>query len=423
MKESLAVPESRFQSATMARGGLVDRLARAFVHRSLALLRDGRVRLLDIGSTCDFGASEGEITATISVRDVRAYRAILFGGSLGAAEAYMDGLWTCDDLPGLVRLYAVSHEAHYGLEGGLARLARPLRSLLHFSRRNTRRGSRRNVATHYDLGNDFYRLFLDETLAYSCGVFEHEKTPMREASEAKFERVCRKLELSPTDHVLEIGTGWGGFAIHAARRYGCRVTTTTISHEQYELARERVGKAGLSSQVEVLQSDYRDLEGVYDKLVSIEMIEAVGHRYFDTFFAKCAGLLKPDGRMLLQSITIADQDYERHRKDFDFIKRYIFPGASIPSVTALLVSMTRASDLRLFALDDISWHYAVTLRRWRDAFRTNLDAVRGLGYSERFVRMWEFYLGYCEGGFAERYLGDVQMLLVKPGWRPAPLTP
>jgi cyclopropane-fatty-acyl-phospholipid synthase len=286
--------------------------------------------------------------------------------------------------------------------------------------RNTREGSRRNIAAHYDLGNDFYRLFLDDTLAYSCGVFESETATMREASEAKFERIGRKLGLSPSDHVLEIGAGWGGFAIHAARRYGARVTTTTLSREQYELARERVRAAGLGGQVEVLMEDYRDLRGVYDKLVSIEMIEAVGHQYLDTFFARCARLLHPHGRMLLQSITIADQDYDRHRRDVDFIKRHVFPGASIPSVTALASSMTRASDLRLFALDDISWHYVLTLRRWREAFRANLDAVRKLGFSERFVRMWDFYLAYCEGGFAERYLGDVQLLLVKPGFRPNP---
>jgi cyclopropane-fatty-acyl-phospholipid synthase len=417
VKDMLTLFEGRVKPLAVE-FGFIDGLARGFVHHALRRVRRGRIRLVENDVVRDFGEASSLLSATISVHAPGAYRAILFKGTIGAAESYMDGLWSCDDLPSLVRMFAVSDDAHYGLEGGLARLALPFRALYHGSRRNTRKKARRNIAAHYDLGNDFYRLFLDETLAYSCGIFEDETTPMREASEAKFHRICEKLELSPSDHVLEIGTGWGGFAIHAAGRYGCRVTTTTISREQYELARQRIREANLSARVEVLMRDYRDLEGKYDKLVSIEMIEAVGHAYLDRFFAKCAEMLRPDGRMLLQSITIADQDYGRHRKDFDFIKRYIFPGASIPSVSALIASMTRASDLRVFGLDDISWHYALTLRRWREAFRANLDAVRRLGFSERFTRMWDFYLGYCEGGFAERYLGDVQMLLVKPDWRP-----
>jgi cyclopropane-fatty-acyl-phospholipid synthase len=419
VKDALVVSAERLRPANVG-ADLVDRLARSFVHRALARLRDGRIRIVERGGVLDFGARGKPPVATLSVHHPGAYRAVLFGGTIGAAEAYMDGLWSSDDLAAAVSALASSPEAHYGLEGGFTRLLRPLRSLRHFMSRNTREGSRRNIAAHYDLGNDFYRLFLDDTLAYSCGVFESETATMREASEAKFERIGRRLGLSPSDHVLEIGAGWGGFAIHAARRYGARVTTTTLSREQYELARERVRAAGLGGQVEVLMEDYRDLRGVYDKLVSIEMIEAVGHQYLDTFFARCARLLHPHGRMLLQSITIADQDYDRHRRDVDFIKRHVFPGASIPSVTALASSMTRASDLRLFALDDISWHYVLTLRRWREAFRANLDAVRKLGFSERFVRMWDFYLAYCEGGFAERYLGDVQLLLVKPGFRPNP---
>ncbi|HEY7817321.1 MAG TPA: cyclopropane-fatty-acyl-phospholipid synthase family protein [Vicinamibacteria bacterium] len=417
MKETLV--EDRLRPARVDTH-LVDALARGFVHRALARLRDRCIRIVERGRVFEFGAPGKPPAATLVVRDPRAYRAVVFGGTIGAAEAYMDGLWSSDDLAAAVSALASSPEAHYGLEGGLARLLRPLRSLRHFMNRNTREGSRRNIAAHYDLGNDFYRLFLDDTLAYSCGIFESETATMRQASEAKFERIARKLALSPSDHVLEIGTGWGGFAIHAARHFGARVTTTTLSREQHELARERVRAAGLGGRVEVLVEDYRDLSGVYDKLVSIEMIEAVGHQYLDTFFARCARLLHPRGQMLLQSITIADQDYDRHRRDLDFIKRYIFPGASIPSVTALVSSMTRASDLRLFALDDISRHYVLTLRRWREAFHANLDAVRELGFSERFTRMWDFYLAYCEGGFAERYLGDVQLLLVKPGFRPNP---
>jgi cyclopropane-fatty-acyl-phospholipid synthase len=418
MKDSPALSEARWKSSS-PRVGLGDRLARGFVHRCCRHLAGGRIRLVEKDACFDFGSREGTFAATVVVHDPAAYRAALVGGTVGAAEAYMEGLWSTEDLPALVGLFARSDAAHHGLEGGLARLARPLRALYQLSRRNTLQGSRRNIAAHYDLGNDFYRLFLDETLAYSCAFFEEENTSLVDASLAKFDRICRKLELSPSDHLVEIGTGWGGFAIHAARNYGCRVTTATISREQFELSRERVREEGLSQKVEVLLRDYRELDGLYDKLVSIEMIEAVGHRYLDTFFDRCGRLLRPGGSMLLQSITVADQLYHRHRKDVDFIKRYIFPGSSLPSVTALLASATRASDLRLFELEDITWHYAVTLRRWRERFRENLEAVRRLGFSERFVRMWDFYLAYCEGGFAERYIGDVQMRFVKPSWRPA----
>jgi cyclopropane-fatty-acyl-phospholipid synthase len=244
---------------------------------------------------------------------------------------------------------------------------------------------------------------------------------LREAQLARLETICRKLDLQPTDHVVEIGTGWGGFAIYAARRYGCRITTTTISREQHDLALERIAAAGLENRIRVLRSDYRDLEGRYDKLVSIEMIEAVGHQYFDTFFAKCGSLLKADGSMLLQAITIADQRYERAKNSVDFIQRYIFPGSCLPSVTAMTASITRSSDLRLLHLQDIGPHYATTLRKWRENLFGNLDKVKALGYSDTFLRMWEYYLCYCEGGFAERVIGDVHMLLAKPGNRRAAL--
>jgi cyclopropane-fatty-acyl-phospholipid synthase len=292
-----------------------------------------------------------------------------------------------------------------------------LRKVLHWAARNTRSGSRRNIAAHYDLGNEFFALFLDPTMMYSSAVFEHPAMTLEEAQVAKLERICRRLDLRPGERVLEIGTGWGGFALHAAGRYGCQVTTTTISEEQYALARERIHEAGLQGRVTLLKQDYRDLRGRYDKLVSIEMIEAVGHQYFGTFFARCGALLEPQGRMLLQAITIADQRYEAARKGVDFIKRYIFPGCCIPSVTALVNAASAASDLRLVHLDDIGPHYATTLRLWRENLLGNIGAVRGLGYSEAFIRMWEFYLAYCEAGFAERMLGDVHAVFAKPGAR------
>lgn len=412
MKDSIALPRA---SAPPERW--VDAIARRLVHRTLASLVRGKVTVIENGVSYEFGEEDAELTTTVRVAGAESYRRVVLGGTIGAGTAYMDGLWSSDDLPTLIRIFALNEQSHFGLEAWAARLSQPFQRLLHFFRRNTRRGSRRNISEHYDLGNEFYRLFLDETMAYSCGIFESEETSMRDASEAKFERLCQKLRLAPEDHLLEIGTGWGGFAIYAARRYGCRVTTTTISREQYQLARERIDEAGLADRVHVLMKDYRDLEGRYDKIVSIEMIEAVGDQYYELFFSRCSLLLAPNGLMALQAITIADQEFERHRVEVDFIKRYIFPGSCIPSATALLHAMTKACDLRLFELDDIGRHYVTTLQRWRAAFWRQIDTVRAQGFSEKFIRMWDFYLAYCEGGFAERYLGNVHMVLAKPGWR------
>jgi cyclopropane-fatty-acyl-phospholipid synthase len=296
-------------------------------------------------------------------------------------------------------------------------LSRPLRRLFHFLHRNSRNGSARNIAAHYDLGNELYELMLDETMAYSCGIFANEQTTLAEASRAKFDAACRKLELQPGDHLLEIGTGWGGMAIHAAQHYGCRVTTTTISRRQHDYAAERIARAGLGERITLRFDDYRDLKGSYDKLVSIEMIEAVGARFLDTYFAKCAALLKDSGAMLLQAITIQDQHYRAALRSVDFIQRYVFPGSFIPSVSAIGDSLRRATDMKIFHLEDIGPHYARTLALWRRNFFGNLAAVRRLGLPEQFIRLWEFYLCYCEGGFAERQLGDVQMLLTRPGCR------
>ncbi|UCD78857.1 MAG: class I SAM-dependent methyltransferase, partial [Desulfobacterales bacterium] len=286
--------------------------------------------------------------------------------------------------------------------------------LYHYVRKNTKAGSRKNIMAHYDLGNDFYALFLDETMTYSCGIFANESSTLREASAAKYDRICRKLQLAAGDRVLEIGTGWGGFALHAARNYGVQVTTTTISEEQHRFGQNRIKDAGLEERVTILKKDYRDLGGTFDKLVSIEMIEAVGHQYLTAFFRTCSRLLKDDGMMALQAITIGDQIFNRHKRSVDFIKRYIFPGSCIPSIAAIGSAVARATDLRLVHLEDITPHYARTLREWRRRFFANIDKVRALGFSDTFIRMWEYYLCYCEGGFSERYIGDVQMIFVKP---------
>ena len=361
--------------------------------------------------------------AGIDVRDAGFYRALAAQGSVGAGESYMDGLWRCDDLVSLIRILVRNRALSDAVDSGIARLGGIVLKGWHALRRNTRGGSRRNIAAHYDLGNPLFKLFLSGDLMYSSAIYAREDDTLEVASFRKLERICRKLELKPTDHVIEIGTGWGGFALHAAGRFGCRVTTTTISREQYDLARERVAAAGLGDRVEVLLEDYRDLEGRYDKLVSIEMVEAIGHQYLGSYFAAAARLLKDDGMALVQAITIEDHRYRQALRSVDFIKRFIFPGSFIPALSALLGAAASASDLRAFNVEDIGPSYAMTLRAWRERFLSRLPEVRALGYDERFIRMWEFYLAYCEGGFRERSIGDVQLLLVKPGCRRVPWLP
>ena len=400
-------------------------IVRRLVLNRLAEIREGELTVIDGGEQWLFGRATGvfPLRATITVHDPAFWSDVALGGSLGAGESYTLGHWRADDLTAVIRLLLRNREVMDGMETGLARLREPLLKGLHWLRRNTVSGARRNIAAHYDLGNEFFAAFLDESMMYSSAIFERPAMSLHEASIVKLDRVCGKLELGPEDHVLEIGTGWGGFAVHAASRYGCRVTTTTISRAQFDYARTRVAAAGLNDRVKVLLSDYRDLTGTYDRLVSIEMIEAVGHDHFDMFFRCCGERLKPEGMMLLQAITIADHRYEAARRSVDFIKRYIFPGCCIPSVAAMSASVARATDLRLFHLEDIGPHYALTLRAWRERLIDNIDRVRAQGYDERFLRMWNFYLCYCEGGFAERALGDAQMLFIKPRCRRAPILP
>jgi cyclopropane-fatty-acyl-phospholipid synthase len=388
------------------------RVAEVAVRRRLRTLAEGTLALSGHGGAERFGPG-GEPAAAIEVRDRAFYPAVAFGGHLGAAESYVAGDWSTDDLTALIRVFLRNRDVLDGLEQGWATLVQPLRKLLHALNRNTRQGSRRNIQAHYDLGNEFFALFLDETMTYSCGIFEQPNSTMRDASIAKYDRLCRQLELTAQDHVVEIGTGWGGFALHAAGTYGCRVTTTTISAEQHRLATERVAAAGLDDRVTVMLSDYRDLEGRFDKLVSIEMIEAVGHHYFEAYFAQCARLLEPHGLAAIQAITIQDRYYEAARREVDFIKRYIFPGSCIPSIS-ILSAAAATTDLRLVDLHDITPHYAETLRRWRQRFLANWPQIAALGFGDDFRRLWEFYFCYCEGGFREAVLGDVQFLFAKP---------
>lgn len=415
-------PEKRPPRSLNSQRRVMDQWGKTLLDRQLQGLTEGAITLregFDDTSARHYGQASTSLPVSVrlDVLDPGFYSDTVFGGSVGAAEAYMAGYWTCSDLVGLVRILVRNREVLDGLDTGVSLITTPLRALLHLLNRNTRDGSRRNIAAHYDLGNDFFRLFLDETLMYSCAVFSQPDMSLHHAQLTKLDLICRRLNLKPEDHLLEIGTGWGGFALHAATHYGCRVTTTTISEQQYQLAAERIAAAGLTDRITLLKQDYRDLKGCFDKLVSIEMIEAVGHQYYPIFFKTCGRLLKPDGLMLLQAITINDRFYRRARDEVDFIKRHIFPGSCIPSIAALVEASAQASDLQLTEIRDIGPHYATTLRRWREAFMSQLDAVRAQGYPEEFIRLWEFYLAYCEGGYTERVLGDLHMVFNKPLFR------
>jgi cyclopropane-fatty-acyl-phospholipid synthase len=389
-------------------------LLRRLVHGQLAALRSGRLVLRDDAGAARFGA-DTDLRACVDVRSPRLYRSLALGGSVGAAESYMRGEWDADDLVAALRMFARDRAAGDRLEGGIAALRGLGHRLAHRLRANTRAGSRANVAAHYDLGNDFFALWLDPTLTYSAGYFERDDATMEQASLAKIDRLCDRLALGAGDHLLEIGTGWGSFAIRAAARTGCRVTTATLSAEQARLARERVRAAGVGDRVDVVVADYRELRGRYDKLASVEMIEAVGHDHLADFFGACGRLLASGGRMALQAIAVADHRLAVARRQVDVIQHLLFPGADIPSITAMLAAATRASDLRLVWLDDITPHYVRTLQHWRRAFDASLDRARALGHGEPFLRLWHYYLCYCEAGFAEHYTASVQMCFVRPG--------
>jgi cyclopropane-fatty-acyl-phospholipid synthase len=388
----------------------------------LAVFRRIRVGSLTIhegDTTLHFGdeAAPGEPHAVINVHDPAVYQRVLTGGSVGSGEAYMLGHWSSPELVEVIRLFCANMAVLQSMDQRQTLLRRLGLKVAHFMNSNTLRGSKRNIAAHYDLGNDFFRLFLDPTMMYSSAVFPRPSASLGEASVYKLEVICRQLELQPTDHLVEIGTGWGGMAVHAARHYGCRVTTTTLSREQYDYTRARVEREGLSDRIEVLCRDYRDLEGTYDKLVSIEMIEAVGYEYYQTYFQKCASLLKADGLMVIQAITMADQRYEEAKGSVDFIKRYIFPGGCLPSLEVIARHVARDTDLQVTHLRDITDDYARTLAHWRHRFMRVLPEVRAQGFDELFERMWEFYLCYCEGGFRERVIGTVQLTFARPGYR------
>ncbi len=401
--------------------GLAAGLLRGAVLRQLTQLRHGRLTVHDGEEVLQFGDPQASLHGEIRVLDAALWGLVAGNGSIGAGEAYIHGYWNSPELTAVIRVFVANLEVLDAMERGLARLGRPLIRGLHWLNRNSRKGSRRNIAAHYDLGNALFEQFLDPTLMYSAAMFRGEDDSLEQAQLNKLERICQKLALQPSDHLLEIGTGWGSMAIHAASRYGCRVTTTTLSREQYAHTARRIRELGLEERITLLLEDYRDLDGQYDKLVSIEMIEAVGHRFLPTYFQQCARLLKPDGLMLLQAITIREQRYEQACRSVDFIQRYIFPGGALPSVQKMLEVVGQHTDLNLHHMEDFGLHYARTLRLWHDNLRNARQRLAQLGYDDHFYRLWEFYLCYCEGGFLERTIGTAQLLLAKPAARPAPL--
>ena len=395
-------------------------LSRALLLKSLEGIRDGHLELhLPGGSVRNFGDPSSDLRAVAEIRDDAAFRRFAFGGDIAFGETYAEGLWSSPDLPAVTRLAARNMAAFDAGARVTATLDRWLERVRHLLRRNSVEGSRENIRYHYDLGTDFYSLFLDPSLTYSCALFERPGVTLADAQVAKFDRIAEKLALSPGDRLLEIGSGWGAFAIHAATRYGCRVTTTTISRAQHDHVRQRLAREGLGDRVALLFEDYRNLTGRYDKLVSIEMFEAVGLAYYDDYFGAADRLLGPGGQMLLQTITINEERFERYRRQPDFIQRHIFPGSELASVAEIRKSLARATRMSVAVLDDIGAHYVPTLAAWRTAFLANADRVRALGFPESFIRLWEYYFAYCEGGFAERYIGDAQILLAKAGARSA----
>ena len=409
---TLRLPQTR-----SARVG--EKIAREAIFRLLSKLQVGSLTLHEGPCSHHFGSIDKphEPQAEVHIHSPAVYSQMLTGGSIGSGEAYMKGYWSSPDAMDVMRIFSANLVLLNKFDASQSVFIKLALKIAHRFNRNTYKGSQLNIAAHYDLGNEFFQLFLDPTMMYSSALFSDKSASLEVASETKLDELCQQLELKADDHLLEIGTGWGGMAIHAAKNFGCRVTTTTISQEQYDFASARVREEGLEGQITLLCEDYRNLTGEYDKLVSVEMIEAVGHDFYQNYFRMCSGLLKPNGKMVIQAITMADQRYKEARDSVDFIKRYIFPGGCLPSVAVMAQHIARDTDMQIVHLRDITNDYAETLAHWRQRFLANLEAVRGMGFSEEFVRMWDFYLCYCEGGFRERVISTVQLAFAKPDYR------
>ncbi len=423
IQTELHLPELNAVRSAKTKPWSIDAWARRIVLGKFESLKGGWVIVNTQGDSTMFGDLDSDrLQVTVAVSDASFYRKLLIGGTIGSAESYIDNDWGCDNLTDLIRIMIRNMDSVTKMEKRWSRVRSAFHRIRHLTRKNTVEGSRRNIHEHYDLGNEFYQLFLDPTMNYSAGIFDQAvadqffpdaQSPMHAASLVKMRHICERLQLQPGQRVVEIGTGWGALAIHMAKHYGVEVTTTTISQEQYDHAVAAVKAAGLEQQVTVLRKDYRDLEGKFDRLVSVEMIEAVGHQFLDTYFAKCDSLLKEDGAMLIQAIAINEQTYESYRKGVDFIRAYVFPGGCLPSISSINRSIGRATSMRTIGLEDISQDYADTLRHWREAFMNRLPEVRALGFDEAFIRLWHFYLCYCEAAFAERRCNSLQIMFAK----------
>ena len=395
---------------------ILDRWAKKTLFKMLAGIRFGQLTITDGCSVNSFGPDKG-LQARVTIHDPRVYRQVLFGGSIGAADGYIDRFWDCDDLTALTRIMVLNMEMLDDMDRGFSRLFQTFRRIGHLLRANSPKRARRNILAHYDLGNEMYSTFLDSTMMYSSAIYPQPVSSLEEASRYKLEQICQKLALKPGDRIIEIGTGWGAFAIHAAANYGCHVTTTTISDAQYEEAARRIAAASLTDRITLLKQDYRQLSGRFDKLVSIEMIEAVGHEFLPDFFQKCGELLHENGTMLLQAITIRDQKYEQYIRSVDFIQTHIFPGGHVPSLTRMIDCLTRRTDMVVRHVEDFGHHYARTLGDWRRRFLRAYPELREKGYDERFRRLWEYYLCYCQGGFMERSISVVHLVATRPEHR------
>jgi cyclopropane-fatty-acyl-phospholipid synthase len=415
------LPKDRSLSKLVANFPALDKLCRNMLFSKFKGLKHGLLIIQDNSNgevnSYEFGESNRDLNVHLTIHRSSFYSRTLFGGSIGNAESYIDADWDTPELTDLVRLFVLNRDLLMGIDSGIGSLLQPVQKIFHGLRSNTIDGSRENIRSHYDIGNDFFKLFLDETMMYSCGLYENKNSTLKEASELKIATLCKKLELRPEDHLVEIGTGWGSLAIYAAKTYGCKVTTTTISTEQFNYAVEKVKEAGLENKITILFEDYRKLTGVYDKLVSVEMIEAVGLDFLDTYFEKCSSLLKPEGIMVLQAITIRDQYYDNAKKSVDFIQRHIFPGTGIPSVSAMMSSVKNKTDFVLIEQKDFAEDYAQTLKDWSVRLTEKKQEITKLGYPDFLYRLWQYYFSYCEGGFRERAIGLSQLTLTKPNYR------
>ena len=414
MGKKFSIEQAAFSTAIKNKSSILAKFFKNLILSQFRKINHGCIILNEGNQKIVFGDQSSTLNAEVNIYSDEFYILAGSGGDLGIAEAYAAGYWDADDMVKLIQIVIKNQEVQKSLEGGLAKLINPINRYIHRSRRNTVSGSKENIVAHYDLSNEFFQTWLDKSMTYSCAIFEPEDLSLFDASKEKLDRICRKLNIQADDHVVEIGTGWGSFAVHAAKEYGCRVTTTTISNEQHAYVSDLIEKEDLKDKITLLKNDYRELKGQYDKLVSIEMIEAVGYNFIQQFFQTCSGLLKPNGLMAIQGITYHEQGFDNHLNSVDFIKKYIFPGSNLVSVNHVLSVIKNFTDLSLVHLEDITKYYAETLKLWREKYKNEMSKIKKMGYSDEFLRMWDYYFIYCEAGFRERFIGDVQLVMAKP---------